>query len=222
MAKELIESIEKCTIYRSFTSLRSHGNYLDEDDLREKYKQKPEQLKSLMETARTITHPTRKVLMYEDADISLTDLQEEDNTERRKRNVEMEEKLKPAKKPKTKAKAKGKNKPDEEGPEKPISKQMTTKWAKFQKAMPARMTLALTQQATATSAEYVSLIPQFQVKKLNDAISRSDTTVERMEAVIQRAAATKQEQDTLCEEMAEALENMKTITEKMEGHPTML
>ena len=62
------------------------------------------------------------------------------------------------------------------------------------------MTDALTQQATATSADYANLIPRFQVKKLNHIINRSEAAVGKAEAVMNSAQATKKHQESLCED----------------------
>ena len=45
------------------------GVWLDEVDLAEKYKNKPDQLQSIKARARSITHPTRGVQVWEDIDL---------------------------------------------------------------------------------------------------------------------------------------------------------
>jgi len=47
--------------------------WLDEIDLKEKYNNKPEQLKNIMETADTMVHPLSKATLYEDCDFVRTE-----------------------------------------------------------------------------------------------------------------------------------------------------
>ena len=47
--------------------------WLDEIDLKDKYNNKPEQLKNIMETADTMVHPLRKATLYEDFDFVRTE-----------------------------------------------------------------------------------------------------------------------------------------------------
>ena len=46
----------------------ANGKWLDEIDLDETYKKKPEQLAEIKKRARTFVHPTRQVKLYEDLD----------------------------------------------------------------------------------------------------------------------------------------------------------
>ena len=50
-------------------------------DLKERYKQKPEQAQSIMATAKVMMHPTRKVKLYQD--LEFTDKAQERHTTRR-------------------------------------------------------------------------------------------------------------------------------------------
>ena len=45
---------------------KADGEFFDEDDLRERYKDKPGQLENLLQSAETMIHPTRKCTMYLD------------------------------------------------------------------------------------------------------------------------------------------------------------
>ncbi len=46
----------------------ANGDWLDEADLTEKYKSKPQQLESILAKARSFTHPIRGCLLYEDVE----------------------------------------------------------------------------------------------------------------------------------------------------------
>ena len=49
------------------------GKFIDEADLREKYKGKVEQFEAIKANARSFMHPTRNVMLYEDTEYSVTD-----------------------------------------------------------------------------------------------------------------------------------------------------
>ena len=60
---------------RSRTSsdkLAEEGDWLDEVDLSEKYQGKPDQLKNLLQNAKQMEHPTRKVTLYLDSNFKTT------------------------------------------------------------------------------------------------------------------------------------------------------
>ena len=66
----------------------SAGIFIDEEDLNEKYKRKPEQLASIKANTRTMTCPVRKVKLYEDPEFKLTVDDTETNIQEKKRKVE--------------------------------------------------------------------------------------------------------------------------------------
>ena len=78
--EDLKAALEVVTIEtRSHTStdkLAEEGDWLDEVDLTEKYKSKPEQLKSMLQNAKRMEHPTRKVTLFFDANFKSTATEE--------------------------------------------------------------------------------------------------------------------------------------------------
>jgi hypothetical protein len=80
-------------------------------DLEEKYKSKPDQLASILANAKTFFCPTRKVLLYADPDYKMENTRSLDTSRAVVRELEREEKVRPAKKatvaPKKKAAAEG-------------------------------------------------------------------------------------------------------------------
>ena len=61
----------------TLTSFSGAGKYMDEIDLEIKYAGKPDQLLNIKTTARTIMHPTRNVLLYEDVEFESRQTEEE-------------------------------------------------------------------------------------------------------------------------------------------------
>ena len=57
-------------VSRTSPSVSAAGMWLDKQQLEDKYKDRPDQLASLLEKANTLTHPTRGVTLYEDVEIS--------------------------------------------------------------------------------------------------------------------------------------------------------
>ena len=69
-AMELVTSEVRSTT--SSDRLAEEGHWLDEDDLCDKYKGKPDQLKNLLQNAKRMEHPTRKVTLYLDSNFKST------------------------------------------------------------------------------------------------------------------------------------------------------
>ena len=67
-------------------TFQAKGKFVDEEDLTIKYKDKPEQLRSILDNARTIQHPTRNVKLYEDVEFEAVSA----DSHKRKRTEELE------------------------------------------------------------------------------------------------------------------------------------
>jgi len=85
LVKELTEAIEISQTTKSTMKFASTGRFMDEEDLKEKYKNKPDQLEQIFDNARTMTHPDRKVTMWEDRDFTLDLANEEERASQKKR-----------------------------------------------------------------------------------------------------------------------------------------
>ena len=81
------ETIHDSSSKKSIVNFGSSGIFIDEDDLNEKYKRKPEQLASIKANTRTMTCPVRKVKLYEDPEFKLTAGDTDTRLEEEKRNV---------------------------------------------------------------------------------------------------------------------------------------
>ena len=95
-------------------SFTCSGGFFDEQDITDKYKDKPDQLKAIFENAQVVTCPVRKVKLWQDPQYVLA--QKTENVKRReeKREATQESVVKPAKKAKTAQEPKAKL-PKEEG-----------------------------------------------------------------------------------------------------------
>ena len=94
------ETIEECKVTEANDSFNNDGHFLDEDDLKTKYEKKPQQLKAILENARSMSCPIRKVKLYEDPDYSSKASQGQTTTTVQKRKCERDSAIKPQKKPK--------------------------------------------------------------------------------------------------------------------------
>ena len=64
---QIIKSmITKTTVSTKASDFVAESVWLDEDDLKHKYKNKPEHLKAVLTTAQSFVHPVRGVKLYED------------------------------------------------------------------------------------------------------------------------------------------------------------
>jgi len=196
---------------------------MDEADLDDKYKNKPEQLANIKATARTLWHPDRKVWMYEDRELSIQVSKSSEYRETKKRICEAEYVVKPGKKAKTlkdkPAKAAGEVDDGSEGDKLIVPKPPFIK--KLQKATRAEVhgklqTKLATQMATIKSHEYKGLIPEFQVKKLEDAEKSMEEFAELAQKVLTNNNMTAKEKEGL-EEHLLSPKSWKEISEKMAG-----
>ena len=69
LSTALRTEIEELDMQYSDRSLDNTGHFKDKEDITEKYKNKPDQLKNILERAETIECPTRGVTLYEDPDV---------------------------------------------------------------------------------------------------------------------------------------------------------
>ena len=95
---------------------KAGGEFLDEEDLRERYKNKPGQLENVLQNAETMIHPTRKCKMYLDFAMTKDVASGSSTSHEVKRRVEQEDGKfhKPSKA--AKPKKKGAGEPSAKGP----------------------------------------------------------------------------------------------------------
>ena len=94
------EAIQDTKRMTSITQFKGTGVWLDKKDLEEKYKNKPDQLASVLKYGKAWEHPARKCTLWEDIEYQSVTLDEEEHTRTQKRNVEFAHRP-VSKKPKT-------------------------------------------------------------------------------------------------------------------------
>ena len=70
------------------------GEWIDEEDLNQKYKDKPDQLAAIQAKARTLKHPTRDVTLFEDLTFTATAPVGQKRTDEKTAQFETQEKMK--------------------------------------------------------------------------------------------------------------------------------
>ena len=123
--KQMVESIQWVKTRKETTKFDEGGKFEDEDDLQEKYKDKPHILDNIKANAASMTDPVRLVKMFYVPKYSVLISKENSLTEGSKRKLESETTVRkaavPSKKPKT-----GKDKPVEIGDGEPLDEQAKT------------------------------------------------------------------------------------------------
>ena len=98
--KMLTEKMTDSKISRQLSSFTNLGHFKDKTDLQDKYKSKPDQLANVLANCETFFCPKRQVLLYADPEYKLEDTRSTDTSRAVVRQLEQEEKVKPAKKAK--------------------------------------------------------------------------------------------------------------------------
>ena len=70
LQRNLRETITQGVENEDFNNFKGKSQWLDSPDLKEKYKNKPEQLQNVKDNAQTFDHPIRKVRLYEDIEFT--------------------------------------------------------------------------------------------------------------------------------------------------------
>ena len=96
----LTQTLAESVSTKNSERLAEEGDWLDEEDLRERYKNKAEQLANVLQHARVMEHPVRKVKLYLDTSFRFLSATETERKEERKRETCAEEAQKAAPKPK--------------------------------------------------------------------------------------------------------------------------
>ena len=96
--------ITKTTVSTKASDSVLESVWLDEDGLKHKYKNKPEQFKAVLTTAQSFVHPVRGVKLYEDVEYKSAEMNRSSATESVEASSSTEKTVKPPKKkPKTEA-----------------------------------------------------------------------------------------------------------------------
>ena len=82
--QEIVIQSKNNTRFSEFSVL---GDWYDEEQLKEKYKNKPEQLANLFQYARQLTHPTRRCILWEDLTFKSASSEKTEDREETRRTV---------------------------------------------------------------------------------------------------------------------------------------
>ena len=178
MGKDLVKAITN-TVSLSYTDEQidgflANGKWLDEEDLDEKYKNKPAQLAEIKKRARTFVHPTRQVKLYEDLDFDST----AGVTAKRKAEQRVESQSKEQeKKPKRQKTEEEKEKDKEAKPEKvdknkgkPLSASQQEKYTKLAKKLNDTIKTLEDTTTTVSKEQYADYVAKAAHGKGNSAV----------------------------------------------------
>eukprot|EP00973_Karenia_brevis_P092419 12412337-Karenia_brevis.AAC.1 len=120
LSKTIIEHVVTSSIRKSTSLYSEHGDLEEYDDLKKRYKEKPEAWKNIEKNAVVVIHPVSKEKMLWMPKINMSNTELQENFEHRKRSVETETIAKPKKAPRVNRKNGGdKDKENGENGDKP-------------------------------------------------------------------------------------------------------
>ena len=223
LVKELTEAIELSQTTKSTMKFASTGRFMDEEDLREKYKNKPDQLEQIFQNARSMKHPDRQVTLWEDRDFTLDLANEEERAEKKRRLLESEEKIKApkvaAKKGAKPAAAAGAAHASDHVS---MTKGQKTKTQKFIQRIEGELTKCMTQQSTISATEYTDLIPTFQKTKLTSTITDLEKHKDKLEELLANEGGKREDVGNLKKDLTELLDAAQGVSEKMKGRAILV
>ena len=193
------ESITHSTRKSTSVQFKGTGNFLDKQDLQEKYKNKPDQLESILAKTRTMWHPTRNVMVYEDVDFVLTTCDEEQTSEEHKRKVEF------AENPKAKRKATIKTKVGADATVQAEEKLKGPEKKKLAKKADAAKTTKLSLLDTISKANTLkAFIPAYVMKSAGTEAEKMQATIDKVQAALNAGTGNK---DTLITDLDSCIES---------------
>ena len=209
-------TLDEHRLYKATTNFNALGSFKDEIDLTEKYKNKPEQLKNIMEHAAKYFCPVRRVTLFADPEYSLLQSDLVEQTKKSGRHVEEEDKVRPAKKAKTKSKARAVEEAEADGEVAAavptINKGQLNRLAKLvDKIKTAFEGLAGPEQAV-TEEKLELLLPPFILPKCEKIKALAMSTIASLEMAIE---SKKGIFDTLFNDADDCFKKTKSTTESL-------
>ena len=116
LQRNLRETITQGEENEDFNNFKGKSQWLDSPDLKEKYKNKPEQLQNVKDNAQTFDHPIRKVRLYEDIEFTGETGMTHKRKSTRELEIEAEESMKKKKREARPRKLEGEGGPREARP----------------------------------------------------------------------------------------------------------
>ena len=175
--------------------------WLDEADARLKYKDKPDQLKSLLDCARKVMHPTRGVWVYEDLKVTSSAKESSTEGQRDTWTLSTESSRKATAKPKATPRVQAEGEHDEQKKPKKLSTANTKKLEKLKKTTQEAICKFEELLTEANGENVKDMIPQFAVKVYKRRLAEAKSA----EAVVDNALETGESVDIKADlEQAEA------------------
>ena len=165
MKAHLEQMLETAASSVAISMFGSSSAWLDEIDIREKYKNKPEQRDHLLTSARTVEHPTRNCTLYEDVEYKAVETNESKHEVIKRMRASAEEQSKLSNKAKVKGEhleeetEEGVPKPKRRAAEKELTTAQTTNFQKLSKRIEATTEKLVELLAKTRLQQYVEFVP---------------------------------------------------------------
>ncbi len=225
LKKTLSEAVVQSQTRSTSWTFRSTGKYLDEEALRTKYADKPQQLEAIFQNAPSMVHPDRKVQMWQDRDFISETQGKEERINTHKRMLEQESDVKADQQAKREKKGAQGNKlsghqtgktESKDNVEQPLAKAMVKKLTEtIHKAEPVLLELA-SQVATSTSPEYKEFVSEHLRRKSRRASDELDKAIGLAKATLVQGRGTKGELAAFVPQFRNALASSKMCLEKLQ------
>ena len=161
---------EKTNTYSRASTMKSSTRYLDSPDLKEKYKDKPDQLAHVKANAETFWHPVRKVKLYNDVEFCLD--HEEELKEQTAQRVSCEDVQKGAKQQKPSVEERSAGSTD-----KGLTPAQKDRMTKLQEKIVEKKKKLIELQEEAKQEKITEFIPPRCMSKVEEISKRTDCTV---------------------------------------------
>ena len=214
------EAVLQMQIKSSSISWTGTGEWLDEADLTEKFKNKPTQLKHILAHGKTFKDPASNVLLYEAMSYKSEYKESEQRTEERKRQLITKETIKPPKKLKVAKIPDGTIPAPQDEVQVPIPPAAEKKIASFLSSAPDLVAKLATLVAEAKSAQLKQYVPAFAVTTAGNMITEMEEVLTYLKRLSQDKRCGKFELKKLLPELVPKKDELKKLTDKLQSYVT--
>ena len=224
LSKQISCVITESKVFKQMTEFTGAGGFLDEDDLKEVFKNKPDQLRNVQLNAPQITCPIRKVTLYQNPEYKLSNSVSEDSSRTMTREASQEQKVKPAKKAKAAPKRNADAIGEAAGVEKTISQPQSDKLAKLKDNLTKFFSgkVNIEKARLETEPKVKELIPSFALVKFEIQLATFEQLISHLEvAIATKKSDHKKITDAgkdACKEMKATTDSMKLFIDEAEAH----
>jgi hypothetical protein len=172
LVKLMKEKITQSRITTEIRSFKGTGDYMDLEDITDKYKNKPLRLQAILRNTKTIWCKVGECTLYEDVNYERSVEEKDEKTEEKKREMIADRKLKKTQVVREKAPKKTKAITNGEVSDKPLSAAALIKYAKDCEKLDEIRKKLSSQLEEACGQELVHLIPAYVVNSGNAAVAK--------------------------------------------------